>query len=537
MKRLKFSISILLLLSSIQAQDPIKVGFYDNEPVVFMDMDGKANGLFIDILEHIAKDEKWIIEYVHGSWDDCIARLESGEIDLLLGIAFTVERNLKYNYNNIGIIDNWAQVYISEKSNIQSMIDLEWKNIAVQKGDIYFETLEAIGNESGLNFLFTEVSDYIDIIHMISEGKVEAGLVPRSFGQYNEKGHNVKKSFINFKPVELRIAAPLSNNDEILTKIDNHIALWKNNKNSYYYQSINRWIEGVNKLVLPKWLSPYGTLLLVCIIFLSIGILIIILKWQIRIRSKALVKSIISKDIVENDLRQSEENYRSIMEQASDGIFIFNSKWQFLECNITGLKIMGLVNEELPSSQFLDFLILDDDLDQSIFLAKLFDGEITLDTGKIVRNDGSNIPIEISAKMLDDSRIVAIIRDISKRKVSEDKLKVLSLAIDQSPGSILITDNKGTTIYVNQQYYNITGFSQNEIIGKKFSPLKNVKSNEDSIIQFWKTIHAGEIWNGKFTISAKNGIHFMQEVIISPIKNNVGEISHFLIVLKNINAR
>jgi len=85
-------IIFLLLFSnpfSVSADTPVKVGIYQKKPKIFTDSDGKAKGFYIDILEYIASKEGWHIEYVPGTWDQCLQRLENGKIDLLPDIAFS----------------------------------------------------------------------------------------------------------------------------------------------------------------------------------------------------------------------------------------------------------------------------------------------------------------------------------------------------------------------------------------------------------------------------------------------------------------
>ncbi|MBT3251219.1 MAG: SpoIIE family protein phosphatase [Candidatus Marinimicrobia bacterium] len=296
-------ILILLLLSFIIPNDSLIVGIYDNEPLVFMDVDGVAKGIYIDILDNITDQENWVVEYKHGSWAEGLARLESKEIDILLGIAFTADRNKIYNFNDVDIITNWAQIYLSEKSDIMSMIDMTGKRIAVQEGDIYFQAMKALDDIIKINATYIEVADYAEILELVSSGKVDAGLVPRIFGQYNEKNYQVERSPINFSPVELRFAAPMGDNDDILTTIDQHLIRLKNNKNSGYYQSLNLWIEGVNKLVLPKWMSPLWTLLIIVFIIVIIAGFNIVLQWQVRVKTEALRTTIEAKEKIEGELR------------------------------------------------------------------------------------------------------------------------------------------------------------------------------------------------------------------------------------------
>lgn len=109
-------LGILLLLfnPSADAAKMVRVGVYDNKPLVFIDDDGKPQGIFIDLLEHVASKEHWDLKYTPGTWSECLERLESGEIDLMTAIAYSKERGKKYNFTYETVITNWGQVFVQK---------------------------------------------------------------------------------------------------------------------------------------------------------------------------------------------------------------------------------------------------------------------------------------------------------------------------------------------------------------------------------------------------------------------------------------
>ena len=74
--------------------------------IFFTDDDGKPKGIYIDIIEYIAKKEGWTIQYVPGTWKECLERLERGEIDLLMSVAYTKERDLKFDFTEEPVFYN-----------------------------------------------------------------------------------------------------------------------------------------------------------------------------------------------------------------------------------------------------------------------------------------------------------------------------------------------------------------------------------------------------------------------------------------------
>ena len=85
----------------------VRVGVYENAPKVFTDESGKPSGIFVDVIEHIAKSEGWQLKYVSGTWVEGLDRLASGEIDLMPDVAYTAERAEIYSFHKVPILSSW----------------------------------------------------------------------------------------------------------------------------------------------------------------------------------------------------------------------------------------------------------------------------------------------------------------------------------------------------------------------------------------------------------------------------------------------
>jgi len=117
------------------------------------------------------------------------------------------------------------------------------------------------------------------------------------------------------------------------------------------------------------------------------------------------------------------------------------------------------------------------------------------------------------------------------------ELKKLSEAVEQSPASVVITDKNGTIEYVNPTFSKVTGYSAAEALGQRSSLLKSGRLSESFYKDLWHTISAGSTWVGDFINRKKNGEEFWESASISPIKNEDGEITHFVAVKQDITDR
>lgn len=129
------------------------------------------------------------------------------------------------------------------------------------------------------------------------------------------------------------------------------------------------------------------------------------------------------------------------------------------------------------------------------------------------------------------------ISDYIAQRLAEDSLRKLSLAVEQSPVSIMITDRQGRIEYINPRFCNLTGYTAAEVLGQNASMLKSGEMGPENYAQMWKTIMSGEEWHGEFHNRRKDGTLFWEQSAITPVFDNSGEITHFLAVKEDITER
>jgi len=133
--------------------------------------------------------------------------------------------------------------------------------------------------------------------------------------------------------------------------------------------------------------------------------------------------------------------------------------------------------------------------------------------------------------------LVGIGRDITERKRGEEELRKLSLAIEQNPTSIVITDIHGKIEYVNPKFTQVTGYTMEEVRGKNPNILKSGETSNEEYRNLWETITAGNAWRGEFRNKKKNGEFFWEMASISPVKNQENVIINFVAVKEDITER
>ena len=124
-----------------------------------------------------------------------------------------------------------------------------------------------------------------------------------------------------------------------------------------------------------------------------------------------------------------------------------------------------------------------------------------------------------------------------ERQQAEEAWRKLSLAVEQSPVSVVVTDNAGTIEYVNPEFCRVTGYGPNEALGQNPRILKSGQMEDSVYAGLWATILAGQTWRGELLNRKKSGELFWESVSISPIVDERGKITHFVGVKEDISAQ
>ena len=131
----------------------------------------------------------------------------------------------------------------------------------------------------------------------------------------------------------------------------------------------------------------------------------------------------------------------------------------------------------------------------------------------------------------------AIQREVAERRKAEESLLKLSMAVEQSPASVIITDKNSVIEYVNPRFLQVTGYAEEEVIGGNPRILNSGLTPKETIKDLWKTLASGKEWRGEFHNRKKNGETFWEYASVSPIRAPDGSITHFLAVKEDITLR
>lgn len=248
-----FVLKITKMVYAYDAPRLVRVGAYNNKPKIYKDNNDNAAGVFADIINYIAKKEGWDVEYVFGKWETGLDRLKNGNIDLMVDVADTPEREKEFDFTSVTVLHSYGVIYVQKNSSIKSPVDLKGKKISILKSSVYETGPNSIREylkAFGVNPEIVEVEDYRLALDLLEIKKVDAAVVSYIFGLGNEKDYsNIEPTKIFLKPSELKFALTKDDPDNpyFINRLDYWVTRLKNGEDGYFKNSLEK--NGLGKLL------------------------------------------------------------------------------------------------------------------------------------------------------------------------------------------------------------------------------------------------------------------------------------------------
>jgi len=237
------------------------------------------------------------------------------------------------------------------------------------------------------------------------------------------------------------------------------------------------------------------------------------------------------------ELSESEAKLSSILEHSPIGIFHYDAHGTFTIFNQQYADILGAQREQLISFNMLEKIknqeVLDAVLESLAGRLGHYEGFYTSVTaGKTTYVRADFVPILSESGEVTGG--VGVINDITQTHQSLLTQKKLSSAIEYSPNVVLITDREGVIEYVNPKFTVDTGYSPEEVIGKKPGILNSGLNKPTIYEDMWAQIGNGEVWQGELQNRRKNGELYWSRILISPLRDDDNAITHFVALQEDI---
>ena len=449
----------------------VRVGFYENPPKIYTDSDGNISGFWPDLVYFVSAEEGWKIEWVPGTWEQGLQRLERSQIDIMPDVAWTKARSEKYAFSTQKVLISWSRLYAQPGSHIETVLDLEGKTIAGLTGSVNYDGPEGIKDITSrfrVGSTFIDMNNYTEVFEALQNKTVDAGVTNKDFGNQNELNYDVERTPFVFQPAHIEFAFPKDGDltPILLERIDAHVKALKANDNSIYYQSLEKYLERKAAEtfveIIPAWVKNLS--------LVGGGVILFLLAVGITSRVQVQRQTL--------ELHQSEARYQSIFEQAGVGIIISSTSDQIERVNKGFCQLTGYTPEELEGRKsFLDITHPDDVEPDRKMMKAVLDGNRDLSWEKrYLKKDGSTLWGQLTPTVIYNAQgrpqnLVGIVQDITERKLAETALRkseeLFSKAFHGSPAPMtLIRLTDGTYIEVNESFLRLVECNREEVIGR-----------------------------------------------------------------------
>jgi len=240
-------------------------------------------------------------------------------------------------------------------------------------------------------------------------------------------------------------------------------------------------------------------------------------------------------------LKASEEQFRSAFYLTPDALTINRmSDGMYVSVNHGFTNSLGYAAEEVVGHSSLEFHIWEDPAARARLVRGLQERGVVLNLEAVFRaKDGRRVCGLMSASMIylqGVPHLLAITRDISERKKTEDSLSLAASVFANSREGIMITSLDGTIMDVNAAFTDITGYAHDEVVGKNPRILHSGRHGADYYASMWSSLHEKGHWYGEVWNRRKNGEIYAEMQTISTVYDASAQPLHFVSLFSDISA-
>ena len=253
-------------------------------------------------------------------------------------------------------------------------------------------------------------------------------------------------------------------------------------------------------------------------------------------------RDITERKHAQQKLQASEERYRSIFQGSPLGILIADAESKKITyANLAQCHAFGYTEEQFKTMSIADIHPLETFGHTLAEFESMLNGEKALaENIQCLKRNGEIFYADISGALISlngKSQLLGFFKDITERKNTEAELKKRSQAVEQSPVIVYITNLDGFIEYANAKATEVSGYSNNELVGQNPRIFSSGEKPKEEYKTLWQTISSGKEWKGEFHNKKKTGGLYWVAASISPVINNLGEVTHYVAIEEDVTER
>ena len=327
-----------LPLLAWSAQPVVRMALEQNPPLAFVTPDGKPEGLFVDLMNEVARREGWQMQYFSCPQGECLAKLTTGEADFMAPLAWSPERAEQFLFSASDVVTNWGVVYSRPNAHFQSFFDLAGKRVGGVPNDIHFIRLKEQLKAFGIKSDYRDYPNFDTAFNALQKGDVDAAVVGRFFAMKRAAAYSIEATPIIFNPIHVHLAASPTINSALLTAFNRQLEQLKAEPDSAYYRALEKWLTPKRQATTPLWLWY----LLISLLAISLAMITFIL---------------LLRQTVQRKTAELQASY-SLLQAVQDNTFQFQGLLSpdgtLLDANRSALELIGANKHDLIGKKFWD---------------------------------------------------------------------------------------------------------------------------------------------------------------------------------------
>jgi diguanylate cyclase (GGDEF)-like protein/PAS domain S-box-containing protein len=507
-----------LIVGSEQEFPPFATGMTDDT----------AGGFTVDLWKAVAAEVGLNYRIRVLPFHQLVQEFKAGEIDVLINLAQTDERHKFADFTVPHVVVNGAIFVRKHQTGIVVEDDLADKSIIVLNADQAHDYALSRGWAKQLVLVDTAAEG----LHLLASGKHDAMLLSKLTGMQTLQALRLA----NVEPLKAmagfsqRFAfATHRGSSDLLAKLNEGLALVKSH--GTYGSLYEKWF-GVYEVKEVGWRDLLAYLAPLLALFLLITVYFFY-RWQVK-RNQMLAA-----------VAESHNFLLTVIDSTPTRIFWKDRDLRYLGCNLVFARDAGMAHPkdligkddfQMGWAAHAEAYRADDRAVMTSGIAKLsYDEQQTTPTGQTIWLRTSKVPLRNT-----HNEIIGLLgsyEDITERKQVEEQLRQMSMAVEQSPASVVITDLDANIQYINPRFTEVTGYSVAEAMGQNPRMLQSKLTDQAVYRELWDRLSSGLAWHGELTNKRKNGEIYWEESHIAPVRNSAGVVTHYVAVKTDITAR
>ncbi|MBI3562914.1 MAG: EAL domain-containing protein [Gammaproteobacteria bacterium] len=253
-------------------------------------------------------------------------------------------------------------------------------------------------------------------------------------------------------------------------------------------------------------------------------------------------RDVTSRISAEQSILETAHELGSILSNMQDTYYRSDLDGCLIRISNSVERLLGYSPKELYGKKIAELYYEPNEREHFLRTLDQSGGEMMNFETRLRHKDGSMVWVSTNSRHYTNTHgevagVEGTVRNVTERKLTEEKMRTLSSALEQTADLVMIADRQGMITYVNSAFERVTGYASHNAVGKPTNLLRSGKHGAEFYKRLWETILAGEAFSDVLVNRRFDGVLYYEEKTITPIRDAQGAITHFVSTGKDITER